>query len=113
MSKMLAEQLHHNLKEFYKRSKKVRPREPRAHLLILDRGSDIISPVIHDYYYQNIVYDVKDVAENGKVKADNRTIFLNEQDELWCRFRYKHLAEVMQKVNVEVKAVISDSKKGR
>ena len=51
MSQALAQYLHASLKEFWKRSKKVRPREPRAHLLILDRGSDIVSPVIHDYFY--------------------------------------------------------------
>ena len=76
------------MKEFYKRSKKVRPREPRGNLLIVDRGFDIISPVIHDYSYQNLVYDFKDVSENGKVRADNRTVYLNEQDDLWVRFRY-------------------------
>ena len=80
--------VHNSLKEFYKRSKKVRPREPRGNLLIVDRGFDIISPVMHDYFYQNIVYDVKDVSDSGKTKADNRIVYLNEQDDLWVRYRY-------------------------
>jgi len=91
----------------------LRPREPRARLLILDRSFDIVAPVIHDYFYQNIIYDIRDVGENGKVKADNRTVYLNEQDDLWVRFRYRHLAYVMAKVNGEAQAVIKDSKKGR
>jgi len=83
-------------------------------MLILDRSVDLISPVIHDYYYQNIVYDViKDIGDNGKVKADNRVVFLNEKDEMWMRFRYRHLAYVMNKSNQEVQQVIKDSKKGR
>ena len=40
-------------------------------------------------------------------------MFLNEKDDLWIRFRYRHLAEVMNKCNSEVKEVIKDSKKGR
>jgi syntaxin-binding protein 1 len=87
-SKELAMKVHNSLKEFYKRSKKVRPREPRGNLLIVDRGFDIISPVMHDYFYQNIVYDVKDVSDSGKTKADNRIVYLNEQDDLWVRYRY-------------------------
>jgi len=63
---------------FYKRSRKVRPREPRATMLIVDRSFDLVSPVIHDYYYQNIVYDTRDVGENGKIKADNNTVYLND-----------------------------------
>ena len=77
-----------SLKEFYKRSKKVKPREPRGSILIVDRSLDIISPVIHDYYYQNSIYDALEVEENGKIKADNRTVFLNESDDLWVRFRF-------------------------
>ena len=112
-AKSLAEALHSNLKTFYKRSKKVRPREPRATFLIVDRSFDIVAPVIHDYYYQNIVYDVLSVGENGKTKADNRTVYLNDQDDLWVRFRNRHLAYVMSKVNKEAQAVIKDSKKGQ
>ena len=91
----------------------MKPREPRATLLLLDRSFDIVSPVIHDYFYQNIVYDVRDVGENGKTKADNRTVYLNDQDELWVRFRNKHLAFVMNKVNEEAQAVIKDQQKNK
>lgn len=60
-----------------------------------------------------MVYDVKDVGDGGKVKADGRTVYLNEQDDLWVRFRYKHIAEVTEKVKTEVQNVIEDSKKGK
>jgi hypothetical protein len=59
------------------------------------------------------VYDVRDVGENGKTKADNRTVYLNDLDELWVRFRNKHLAYVMNKVNQETQEVLKDSQKGR
>lgn len=65
----------------------------------MDRSFDIVAPIIHDYYYQNIVYDHFNIGENGRVKADNRMVNLNDQDELWVRFRNRHLAYVMNKVN--------------
>ena len=112
--KAIATQLHKNLKEFYRRTKNVRYKEPRGKFVIPDRSFDIISPVAHDYYYQSIVYDtIKDLDTTGKTKVGDKIVFLNEKDDLWVRFRYRHLAEVMNKCNLEVKEVIKDSKKGR
>ena len=53
-------------------------REPRGTILILDRGFDLIAPVIHDYYYESAVYEYKDVGDEGEVKIDNKTAFLND-----------------------------------
>ena len=43
-----------------------------------------------------------EVGENGKIKEDNRIVYLNEQDDLWVKFRFQHLAYVMDRVNKEV-----------
>lgn len=92
----------------------MRPREPRGKLIIADRSFDLISPVAHDYYYQSIVYDtINNIDSSGKTKVGGKEVFLNEKDDLWARFRNRHLAEVMNKCNAEVKEVIKDSKKGR
>lgn len=109
LAQAISEKLHENLKNFYNRSKRIKPRMPRASFLIVDRSFDLISPFIHDFYYQNIVYDVREVGEGGKTKADNRTVFLNDKDDLWVRFRNKHLAYVMKKVNQETQEVVKDS----
>jgi hypothetical protein len=42
-------------------------RQPRGTLLILDRGFDLISPVIHDFFYQSLVYEFKDVGDDGEL----------------------------------------------
>ena len=39
-------------------------------------------------------------------------VYLNDKDELWVRFRNRHLAYVMNKVNQEAQDVIKNSKKG-
>ena len=80
-------------------------------MLILDRGFDLISPIIHDYFYESLVYEFSNVKEEGEVKInESKTVFLNDQDELWVRFRNKHVAEVHAKLNEEVSQVASESK---
>lgn len=72
-------------------------------MIILDRGFDLIAPVIHDYFYESLVYEFSNIKAEGEVKInDAKTVFLNDQDELWVRFRNKHIAEVHSKLNDEV-----------
>ena len=67
------------MKTFYSKSKNLKIREPRGTILILDRGFDLISPVIHDYFYQSIVYEFKDVGDEGEVTiGENKTALLND-----------------------------------
>ena len=53
------------------------------------------------------------MGDNGKTKADNRQVYLNDKDDLWVRFRNKHLAYVMNTVNKETQEVIKDQKKSK
>lgn len=113
IAKALAKRLNESLRNFYEKSKNIKVREPRGTILLLDRGFDLIAPVIHDYFYESIVYEYKDVGDEGEVQvgAENKTAFLNDQDELWVRFRSKHIAEVHANLNEEVSQVASESKK--
>lgn len=82
--------------------------------MIVDRSFDLISPVIHDYYYQSLVYEFKEVGEEGEVSIGEngkKLAFLNDQDDLWVRFRGKHIAEVHATLNQEVSAVAAESKR--
>ena len=67
------------LNEFYTDSK-IKCREPRGSLLILDRSFDLLGPVCHDYYYQSNVADFKDgLGDDGKFKLDhNKVVYLND-----------------------------------
>ena len=57
IAKTLAKKVNDNLKNFYEKTKNIKIREPRGTILILDRGFDPIAPVVHDYFYESIVYD--------------------------------------------------------
>lgn len=64
--------------------------------MILDRSFDLIAPIAHDYYYQTNVSEYKDGfrGDDGEFKLDTKTIYLNDHDELWVRFRNTHCIEV-------------------
>lgn len=106
--------MHGLLQQFYedKDFKKGQIRNPKGKLLILDRSFDLIAPIQHDYYYQSNVAEFRDGFKNddGELKVDSKTIFLNDQDELWVRFRNKHSIEVFSEINEEVKKIVSQNK---
>jgi hypothetical protein len=88
-----------------------KPRDPRGSMIILDRGFDLIAPVTHDFFYESNTYEFRDVNDEGEVKIDGKTAHLNDSDDLWVRFRNKHIAEVLKILNEEVLSVVNESKK--
>lgn len=72
----------------------------------------MIAPVVHDFFYQTNVAEHRDgfKGDDGEFKLDNKTIYLNEQDELWVRFRNAHCIDVFQTVTSEVKEMVQANK---
>jgi Sec1 family len=50
---MLAEKLESLLENFEEeaKKKKIKIKDPRGVLIIVDRSFDLIAPIVHDYYY--------------------------------------------------------------
>jgi len=85
-------------------------------LLILDRTFDLLSPLLHDYFYESAVYDFFEVGEEGDITLSEsgpkpKLIVLNDQDELWVRFRNLHIADVNQKINEEIAGMLAENKR--
>ncbi|XP_056132096.1 syntaxin-binding protein 3 isoform X2 [Lampris incognitus] len=86
----------------------------QAQLLIVERGFDPVSPILHELTYQAMAYDLIDIQNNTykyKTKdGSEKTALLNEEDTLWIKLRHLHIAEVSAQIPKLLKE-ISASKK--
>eukprot|EP01086_Lenisia_limosa_P015471 TRINITY_DN4974_c0_g1_i1.p1 TRINITY_DN4974_c0_g1~~TRINITY_DN4974_c0_g1_i1.p1 ORF type:complete len:598 (-),score=135.49 TRINITY_DN4974_c0_g1_i1:62-1855(-) len=84
-------------------------------LMVVDRISDTIAPLLHELTYQAMVEDLLDI-DNGILKytpspnSAAREVILDDKDEIWVRNRHKHIAEAIVDINKEFSDFSSTNK---
>lgn len=85
----------------------------RGTLLLLDRADDCLSPLMHDFTYQAMVYDLLDL--NGDMitykndKGTKTDVLLDEKDAVWVELRGKHIAQVIETLSDRIKEIMNSS----
>ena len=83
-------------------------------IIILDRSFDPLTPILHDYYYQAMAHDLlkldKDIVEyeitDNSGKTTKKRAMLSDSDDLWKRYKHKHIAEASSGISQEFEAFV-------
>uniref|UniRef100_A0A3Q3R7G1 Syntaxin binding protein 3 n=1 Tax=Monopterus albus TaxID=43700 RepID=A0A3Q3R7G1_MONAL len=114
-AKMLAELLDNKLGRHYELDDSGKKKgKTQAQLLILERGFDPVSPILHELTYQAMAYDLIDIQDDTyqyKSKdGSEKQALLNEDDQLWVKLRHKHIAEVSEQIPKLLKEISANKK---
>lgn len=101
----LAQSVSHQLEEI--RDQIVDPeadRRGRAVLLILDRSVDAVAPLLHEFTYQAMAYDLLDIEANDTYKSADGEVNgkLTEEDIDWVDLRHLHISQVTEELTKRV-----------
>jgi syntaxin-binding protein 1 len=87
----------------------------RATIFIIDRTNDIISPFLHEFTYQAMIYDLLPVkndtctytTETGKGKVE-KIAALNDSDSMWMRYKHTFITETQKELQQELKVFMDE-----
>ncbi|XP_057285107.1 syntaxin-binding protein 3 [Pezoporus wallicus] len=98
----LAELVEKNLENYYKTDEKSQIKaKTHSQLIIIDRGFDPVSTVLHELTFQAMAYDLLPIENDTykyKTEGKEREAILEEDDELWVKIRHQHIADVIEEI---------------
>uniref|UniRef100_A0A8C2UD96 Syntaxin binding protein 3 n=1 Tax=Coturnix japonica TaxID=93934 RepID=A0A8C2UD96_COTJA len=110
----LAQLVEKKLENYYKTDEQSQIKaKTHSQLIVIDRGFDPVSTVLHELTFQAMAYDLLPIENDTyKYKSDGKEkeAILEEDDELWVKIRHKHIADVIEEISQLLKEVSSKKK---
>ncbi|XP_057166397.1 syntaxin-binding protein 3 isoform X2 [Ursus arctos] len=110
----LAQLVEKKLENYYKIDQKSLIKgKTHSQLIIIDRGFDPVSTVLHELTFQAMAYDLLPIENDTyKYKTDGKEkeAILEEDDDLWVRIRHRHIAVVLEEIPKLMKEISSTKK---
>lgn len=93
---------------------------PRATLYILDRAIDLVAPLVHEFTYQAMAYDLLPIKEGDKttykttVNEHNqeqveKEMEITEDDKIWTLNRHRHMKDTIDTLMGEFQKFLQDN----
>ncbi|VDM18245.1 unnamed protein product [Hydatigera taeniaeformis] len=76
----------------------------RSILLLLDRGFDPLTPLLHDLTLQSLIRDLKELDGNSYKYGKDQEYELTDKDKLWKELRNEHIADVSKSLPTRLRA---------
>ncbi|CAI5776614.1 syntaxin-binding protein 3 [Podarcis lilfordi] len=113
----LAQLVEKKLENYYETDQRSQVKgKTHSQLLIIDRGFDPVSTVLHELTFQAMAYDLLPIENDTyKYKTEGasgkeREAILEEDDDLWVKIRHRHIADVLEEIPKLMKEVSSKRK---
>ncbi|XP_033007356.1 syntaxin-binding protein 3 [Lacerta agilis] len=113
----LAQLVEKKLENYYESDQRSQGKgKTHSQLLIIDRGFDPVSTVLHELTFQAMAYDLLPIENDTyKYKTEGasgkeREAILEEDDDLWVKIRHRHIADVLEEIPKLMKEVSSKRK---
>ena len=88
-------------------------------MYITDRSMDLYAPIIHEFTYQAMAYDLLPIKEGLRVtykttvkaggpNQEEKGLEIGEQDKIWVENRHRHMKDTIEKLMGDFRKFIED-----